>query len=256
MSGLLANDNARVLYRQARELHEAGEHQRSLESLARAIEAAVGETPLQWSIRPGEPDPTVALELTAYGVDPGAYIGLQEFLPKIGLEDSIQWETRSKGHPGNWTHEKVSFCLETALDLLLKVQYAPFRPAAADFTMMFDDILTAKHDGVLVHVESSNLLSFLAPSSQFFGELKKGQQIRESLIPAYRSNPGERWEKVSSIDEANLFIIYSAKTDLPKGVPEHHVIVVQASDVDLSYEPNEAIKELFPHLFPDDGANG
>lgn len=249
-SRLIENPAARTLFLRARDLDIQGEYRESLESLGGALEEAVRGTPLQFSINSGDTNPKVALELTAYGVDAGAYIALQEFLPSVELDGTVSWVRREKGHPANWTHRIVSFCLETALDVMLKTQRAPYRPSAVEFTMVFDDVLTAKHDGVLVHLQFHPVLSGYRGQPEFFGQLQKGQRIKGRLTPAFRGDdPAKLWEEVPSIEFADIFVVNHATTDMSKPVPNHHSLVVQAADVVLSDEPNPGMREFFPHLF-------
>lgn len=208
LSALIENATARTLYLDARRLNAAGDYQASLEALSHAVMEGVQNTPLEFSVRPGEPDSAVALELTAYGVDPGAYLTLQELLPQIDLTDfSILWNTRGKGHPGNWTEPKVAFCLDTVLDLILKIQRAPGRPSAVDFQWVFNDVLTAKRDGVIVHIQHRMMLFPQVDPPIFFGELKKGQQIRGTLTPAFRTDEAGGWEEAAAMEGAELFVV-------------------------------------------------
>ena|SRR2546426_12006941 len=117
---------------------------------AGALQAAVDDTPLQYRIIIGEAKSEIALELTAYGIDPGAFLRMQQFLPKLGLDGQPEWNTRQYGHIGNWRKDIVVFCLVTAIDLVRKIQYADYQPSPVPFSFLFDDVITAKRDRVLV----------------------------------------------------------------------------------------------------------
>ncbi len=136
LSMLISDSNARRLYTEAADLSRTGHYREDLEQLARALRLAIDASPLPFSLSPGEPDPQTALQLTAHGVDPGAFTRMQEFLPRVYFaDDEIKWDTRSRGHEANWRERNVAFCLATCVDLIRKIQYADYQPTAVEFSL-------------------------------------------------------------------------------------------------------------------------
>ena len=249
-SALIADIEARALYGRARELFELGKYREALEELALALEAALGTIPL--FIIVGHPDTETALSLTAYSVDPSAFIRLQNFLPRIGVNNQFEWNTRLYGHPGNWTKRKVEFCLRTFVDLILKIQFADSQPSAVRFSMVFQDVLTANRGGVLVH--SHYYHPFMAIGTDriaarptFLCEMKAGQQIKGNLVSAFRNDDGS-WEECD-FEFADTYVLKEATSDLPLEVPRGHALVVRAQDFSCSYEEIPDIRRHVPHLF-------
>jgi len=246
LSLLIAELDVRTLYTSALDFARAKKYRESLEELARAMQEAVRGFPIYIGV--GETDSEVALQLTAYGVDPGAFIRMQQFLPMLGLEEP-RWEVRTHGHSGNWRKRNVEFCLSVFLDLVLKLQHATYQPSAVEFSVLFDDVLTAKHDGVLIHSQERHpfLYGMDAPDQKYFGELRIGQRIKGHLIPGIETGI-YKWEE-TSFEVADLYIMERPKVETGEAIPEYTALIVKAEDVAWSYEEREGVRESLPHFF-------
>ncbi|HEY6351990.1 MAG TPA: hypothetical protein VI636_21555 [Candidatus Angelobacter sp.] len=124
------SDNANEKFREA------------LEKLANALLKAnltLFNQPL--SVLPGDPDPQQALLLTGYGVDPSSFIIMQQLLPTVSAS-GIAWKRHETGHPGNWTEENVSFCADTLIEVLLRLQSVHPLPQPTRFYHRYRDVLT------------------------------------------------------------------------------------------------------------------
>lgn len=250
LSSLIADTSARSLYTEARDYFRQGLYKEALETIALALRDAVAATRLALTIVPGESDSQTALELTAYGVDPGAFQRMQEFLPKESfLEKGWQWNTRDKGHPGNWREDTVSFCLKTFVDMVRKIQFAAYQPSAIDISFLFDDVVTAKRDGVLVHSQG-RFGGFYGESSKikFFSELKRGQTIRGRLKPGFQFPDSYKWEE-TLFETANIYVLGDPRVEDDTIVPIHDALIVRVEDVDWGYEPRQGAVKEYPHLF-------
>jgi hypothetical protein len=173
---------------------------------------------------------------------------MQQFLPMLGIEEP-RWEARTHGHSGNWRKGNVEFCLSTFLDLVLKLQHAAYQPSAVEFSVLFDDVVTAKHDGVLVSSQHRHPLFYGMEGfdQEHFDDLKKGQWIKGHLIPAFQSGTF-KWEE-TSFEYADLYVMERAKIETEKAIPEHTVLIVKAEDVEWSFKEQENIREHLPHFF-------
>jgi hypothetical protein len=148
---LLADADVKKSYETAKSEYREGRYREALEALGRGLYEQLRRFPgLTWP-SVGRRNTEHALMLAAFGVRPSDYLALQQFLPSVNYswktdEMVLEWDTRNRGHEGNWTEANVRFCLDTFLDLALKVQYAPPVPSAVHFEMVFDDTITPTGD--------------------------------------------------------------------------------------------------------------
>lgn len=190
LEALIENSSARELYSMSKSLNEKGQFKESLEVLGTAFRHALDSTPFAFFVNVGAPETEAALHLLGSGVAPSMFMSLQEFLPSVDHSDKICWNTRDRGHPGNWTRENVDYCLGAALKIILQIQHAQFGAHAIPFEFVFEDVLTAKRD-VLLSAEEGGLhrLWGTRPQRKIVGELKRGQRIWGRVTPAYEADP-------------------------------------------------------------------
>jgi hypothetical protein len=254
---LIENDNARQSYEEAQIHNRSGEFEEALKSLGRCFREALDTTPFAYSVNVGEADTGAALHLLGCGVDPSMFLSLQEFLPSVSWYETVseaKWNLRGTGHPGNWTRENVDYCLEVTLKIILQIQHAPFRPHATPFEYVFEDVLTAKTDGVLLNSERSIHRFFFgggASSRKVVGELKKGEQISGHVTPAYEADSSYKWEK-ADWEVANVFVVSRPRGATLPELESGTELLVRADLVDLSYRAADypSAREKYPHLFP------
>jgi hypothetical protein len=254
LEALIEDGDARELYSHSKMVSRQGSFKESLESLALAFQQALNATPFAYVVRVGKPETEAALHLLGCGVDPSTFMSLQEFLPSVELGDAIKWDTRDRGHPANWTRENVDYCLAAALRVILQIQHAQFGAHAIPFEYVFEDVLSAKTDGVPLHSEMGGMYRVLfgEQSRKTAGTLKKGQQISGHATPAFDFGPPKNWEE-TSIETANIFVVSQPKGDTLGELERHTEIVVSSDLVELSYrvKNHPGIRERFPHLFPE-----
>lgn len=178
------------------------------------------------------------------------FMSLQRFLPSVNDADAITWNTRDRGHPGNWTRESVGYCLGAALKIILQIQHAQFGAHAIPFQYVFEDVLTAKTDGVVLNSERARFWGGQRPFRKTVGELKRGQQIYGRVTPAYDADPPGKREEID-IEMANILVVSGAKGDALGPLAPLTDIIVRADLVELSYRviDDPSVRERFPHLF-------
>lgn len=131
-SDLIEDVEAHSLIKEAKQLKKDEFFKESLEKTGLALDR------INWSpsnlpyISLGKADPHLALLLSGYGIDPSSFIVLQELLPRIQL-NGPKWTLHQNGHPHNWVEENASFCLDTAVQIILLLQRAPHRPRPINF---------------------------------------------------------------------------------------------------------------------------
>jgi len=255
LEALIEDGDARELYSQSKTLSRQGSFKESLELLALAFRQALNTTPFAYVVSVGKPETEAALHLLGCGVDPSMFMSLQEFLPSVELSDAIKWDTRDRGHPANWTRENVDYCLAAVLKIILQIQHAQFGAHAIPFQFVFEDVLTASTDGVILHSERGGMHRLFfgeQPSRKVVGELKKGQQISGHVTPAFDFDPPTKWEE-APIETANIFVVSQPKGDTLGELQTYTDLIVRADLVDLSYRviDDPDIRERFPHLFPE-----
>jgi hypothetical protein len=257
LEALIEDDAARALYSQSKALKQQGKFKEALESLGLAFRQALDATPFVWVVSVGEPNTEAALHLLGCGVDPSMFMSLQEFLPSVEVGDKVTWNLRDRGHPGNWRQENVDYCLAAVLKIVLQIQHAPFAAHAMPFRFVFEDVLTAKKDGVVLNSERAGmyrLFSTAPPRREVVGVLNKGQQVYGHVTPAYEADPPSTWEE-TSIETANIFVLSQPKGDTLGDLEPDAELVLRADLVELSYRVMDRpeIRERFPHLFPEAG---
>src|SRR5580704_9177178 len=259
LEALIEDDVARELYSQSMVLNQQGKFKECLESLGLAFRRALNVTPFAYDVSVGEPETEAALHLLGSGVDPSMFMSVQEFLPSVGLGDAIKWSLRERGHPGNWTRENVEYCLAAVLKIILQIQHAQFSAHAIPFRYVFEDVLTAKRDGVVLNSERGGLYQIIRrtgerPRREVVGSLNKGQQISGHVTPAYEFDPPSHWEK-TFMENANIFVVSQPKGDVLGTLKPDTDLIVRADLVDLSYRVVDLpeIRERFPHLFLEAG---
>lgn len=248
LSLLIADIEVRALYTKALDLARSKKYREVLEALMLAMNQAEKSFPIYVGV--GQTDSEIALQLTAYGVDPGAFIRLQQFLPMLTFGETDwepKWEVRTHGHPANWRKRNVEFCLSTFLDLVLKLQHAEHQPSAVEFSILYDDIVSANYDGVQVQAQLRYPFSPHIFKIEPFGELKAGERIKGHLIPAFKVGP-YKWER-TIFDAAELYVMERPFIETGATVPENTVLIVDAQHVTWSYEEREGVREQLPHFF-------
>jgi hypothetical protein len=262
---LIENDNARQSYDEAQHHNRNGEFEKALTALGHCFREALDSTPFAYLVNVGEADTGAALRLLGCGVDPSMFLSLQEFLPSVTWNEDImeaRWDIRGTGHPGNWTRGNVDYCLDVTLKIILQIQHAPFRPHAVPFEYVFEDILTANTDGVVLTSERAIqrlLFGAGAPSRKVVGELKKGEQILGHVTPAYLAGWSSAWEGVDW-EVANTLVVSNPKGTTLGDLEPGTELLIRADLVDLSYRAADypTVRERYPHLFqhpapPQDG---
>lgn len=124
---------------------ENGRFKEALEEIAHAFAAANSSIfPHGLIVWPGRPDAQVALLLSGYGIDASSFIAMQQLLPKHNIIGGVSWNHYEFGHSGNWTDENVRFCLDTVINLMVRLQGAHSRPQPKKFYDVFCHVLTVK----------------------------------------------------------------------------------------------------------------
>ncbi len=146
----------------AETLAEGEYYRESLISIARAVKTAFWDYDVR-GINTGESDSEAALLLSGRGIDPASFIAMQRFLPTLYSPDDEEpkFITREYGHAANWTAINARFCWNTALTIVLRLQYAVSAPQALDFYDEYEDVLTVtarettcrRYHGFLVSAE-------------------------------------------------------------------------------------------------------
>lgn len=149
----------------------------ALEEIAHALDGANRSIfPAGLLAVPGNPDTQLALLLTGYGVDPASFIIMQQLLPTLDIYGKITWNRNETGHAGNWNNENVSFCLETVIDLIIRLQGASPLPQPKRFYDMFRDVVTVtvepSHNILRTRYPFSRVKQPNTPSRKVYGRHK------------------------------------------------------------------------------------
>jgi hypothetical protein len=261
---LLVDTTVKGHYQDAKYDYHRGAYKAALESLGYGLLQVLIKLPgLQWPIvipARGSRSAETALMLSAYGVRPSDFLALQQFLPVMSQvfldHPQLQWNERHNGHRGNWTEPNVRFCLETFLDLALKVQHAPLVPRAMPYAAIFDDVITARGNGAELFQYQAGSSSLLAPRATG-GRVVRSLQPGESLrCRVSSSNVDEESHGPRGTIEPNarpvlLLTIGEGRRMGPGGPLIPEVLYVDEAAVDVSSAPKDDpwVKQMWPHLF-------
>ena len=197
-----------------------------------------------------------AIRLTGFGVHANDFLALQEFLPKIvegkGGALSHKWELNQFGHPANWREESAHFCLNTSLDVALKLQNARWIPGALPFDLAYDCRITALKDGVQIESERTYLAGLGAPPfetllgkrrREIYRTLSRGESLLGRIISRDLMPPREDARGVDKSEEAYEIRFSSGGLDMIG-----HILFVAEIDVKITCVPSEFIRQYLPGL--------
>jgi len=253
----LLPDEIRKHFQDAKNLQGGEKFREALEKLGIALFILLKGIPGLYSPVFGKKNTNDALMLLAFGVRPSEFLSLQEFLPMIrenkeNGELEAKWDERHTGHPGNWTERKIRFCLDVFLDVALKVQDAAWHPSPVEFEFIFDDVITAKADGVELWV-NRNL------GAQPF----LGQEVEKVVVKTFSKGESLRGRIIGDDGLANqlnlvsLFISSESGREQPKTIYFHSAelspsafVYFETDKFDVSKAPRESdfVRDYFPHL--------
>jgi hypothetical protein len=174
---LLSDPDVKRLYESAKQLRHAGRYKEALEEVGKALYFVLWDFTGNAFPAVGIRNTDDAMALSAFGVPPSDFLALQEFLPHVTVQLPTRalyarWNERETGHAGNWTDDNVRFCLDTFLDLALKIQHAPPTPRALPYAVVFDDVITPKG-------ESADLFVFEFDGHPFLQQVSSGHSAKE-----------------------------------------------------------------------------
>jgi hypothetical protein len=238
-ASLIADAKVQGWIAKAREKKESGSFKEALEMLARALYRSNLLFPSGVEIVPGNPDAQQALILSGYGVDPSAYIVLQQLLPSVNGHE-IVWNLHTTGHEMNWTEENVTFAIEAVVVLIIALQHARPRPQPLKFEDVYMDVLTIKTSSpdvrkVLPYSSSEDLV--FRTKGLPLTDLAVGDKIRGNVSVCFDES-GEVLDQNSWNPENAEWLrvdgAFSDKFDFRGFFGEP--LVVKRAHVDISYE--------------------
>lgn len=245
---LLEDEEVKALYDEAKELLIKGEYKLVLEKLAHVLKQVFDNNTAVRGLAVGIAHAEDAIKLTGFGVDANDFLTLQQFLPKMVLSRdgwNLKWEQEKYGHPGNWHEEAANFCLESFLDIALKIQRTPWIPGPIHFAVLYEQRIEVLKDKTEVWnlptgQETSLTLSGNVIQRTFITTLSKGDVLRGSV----------------SMEKEDLFRSLTRKTPIKKelfiitGPPQKLVGYIAKDDVRVTCVPleDDRVKELFGTL--------
>ena len=246
-ANLIADAKVQGWIAKAREKKERGFFKEALEMLARALYRSNLLFPSGVEIVPGNPDAQQALVLSGYGIDPSAYIVLQQLLPSVGVERLV-WNLHKTGHEMNWTEENVSFAAEAIVSLVVTLQNARPRPQPLKFEDVYVDVLTIKtpspdvrkisqlfaSEESLVHDSGVALSSFVIGDT-IRGHVSVCYDESGEVLDQQAWDPSEaEWLRVDGASSSR----YDVKDLL------FEFLIVKREHVDISYEEIRPLLDL------------
>jgi hypothetical protein len=243
LSDLLVHDDVRALYGDAKRGHGDGDEQGALEAIGRALLIVLERVPRIVFPVVGTARTEDALLLTAFGVSASEYLTLHELLPTVHREIGgnatikVEWNTRGHGHPANWTPTNVRFCLETFLDVAIKLQHAAPLPYAVHFKWVYDDVISPR-DAAPVELwqyewEGKTVLTATATRGRAVYVLQPGERLVCEVEPS-DVEVGGGLTALKGLTLGNTPIWRVKAPNLEGGYAN-----VEAALVNLSYQPQD-----------------
>jgi hypothetical protein len=144
LTSLIRDETIRGYIQEAEGHREAGNHGDALTSLAYAMYHIIDSAAVPWSVFdrflpsqlykkktarhvfPNFHDVNHTVRLIEHGIDPHLHSRFHLLTPTVGKDTEggqpvYRWE-KEFGHPGNWTEQNVSFCLNFCIDAALRCQ--------------------------------------------------------------------------------------------------------------------------------------
>lgn len=186
----ILDEGVRSLYGDAVAALEKRDYKCALELLAFALHAVFKSNRAMFGLEVGHARTEDAIKLSSFGVPASEFFALQEFLPEFdenvyGDKSPIVWRQAEHGHPANWTHTNVEFCLRVFLDTVIKIQSAVWIPTAFDLSTFYAIEIEAIEDVKAWYVDFRYAIDApitFEPSAKVAFEVKAGHKIRVETV--------------------------------------------------------------------------
>jgi hypothetical protein len=245
-SDMISDPKVKRYYDIAKEAFDKDDFKSVLENLALALYLLFISNKALRKLVVGTPRAEDALKLSAFGVHANEFIVLQEFLPVVHSfppegHPKISWHQEKYGHPANWRKDVAEFCLNTFVNITLRIQDAKWIPGTIDFDLVYEHKITALVDNVEIIAEAhAGLLG--TSERQVVRILKKGESMRgeiERVDPLFHGLTGMR-------------LGLADKTPIFKFINYTEMLVgnIEADRISVTCVPkeDEFVREYFPDL--------
>lgn len=241
-SALLTSARVKRWYDQARTTLAEGKYKEVLECLAQAMFVLFKESDGLRYLSVGQAHPTDAIKLTDFGVHANAYLALQEFLPEAQeVSDGtpkIKWQQGQYGHPGNWREDTATFCLETFLDVALKIQGARWIPGAINFMFLYEHQVMAVQEEVEIWRSETDGTLYLPTDESdkvLVRRLKKGEEIRGNVSRYRNTILGVALPRVTASSSPSL--------GHRREIPDEEILRITWGDLEGGFVKASAVKD-------------
>jgi hypothetical protein len=231
---------------------DTGQYKESLEFMSRALYEAFRTLNVPSYIRPGEASSDNALLLSGRGIDPALFLTMQKFLPLTYDGEQIVWELRTTGHPENWTYENASFCLRTAISVVIRLQTSQVIPTPIDFYDSYEDVVKIIVDKPTIY--NLELILGSNEATELIGSFGKGEKFT-GRAKGYLNMPLEEMEAVEvNLEDALLVALSNAKHRLlpvsSSGLYLYHShdLWFKKEEVKVTYQMTEWRRTYAKHL--------
>lgn len=151
-SALLLNADVKRLYDEALRSARQKDYKTTLEKLALALAIVFDENAALRRFEAGSANTEDAIRVVGFGIHGNDFLALQQFLPKVSRwgrnANTPQWKQSEFGHPGNWRESSAAFCLQTFIDVAVKLQGAQWIPGPLERIVLYDEQIETLKDGV------------------------------------------------------------------------------------------------------------
>jgi hypothetical protein len=242
----VADSDARAYFTSAKQSINRSEYKVALEHIALALADIFWNFPTTTYFEVGIPSTEHALLLSGRGIDPASFLLTQQLLPICRWPSDIEWETRTFGHPGNWTEANSNFCLSTAVRIAISLQDSQESVLPLDFYNLYEDVLiVTKPECEAILMRGSAWLPGTVKSVAT--KLELGDKIRCRATGHWLRNSELSPKQEVDFEFAEWIAAarpICSKIPEPDNAFDSLVLWIPKSDVEISYRENPDLTKI------------
>ncbi|MEK7451229.1 MAG: hypothetical protein AAB662_04810 [Patescibacteria group bacterium] len=162
------------------------------------------------------------LELLEIGMNPYVYHRFKNLVPEFGYESTenekvIVKKSAYYWHPGNWTRENASFCLNWITDYIIKKRRSTYQ----GYTFY-----SAISDQFIEFLQQTNFYKSRNEESEIINVYKKGEKINAIVIDFVDNE----WQDMGEEDYLRMVFVYSNKERIRGFLDKRNIKVTEIFD--------------------------
>lgn len=226
-----------------------GKYRESLEKTASGLATTFFHCAIPQYIQVGKPSSEDALSLSGLGIDPSAFLRMQQYLPTTYYDGSCTWDLRQFGHSANHNLTSAEFCLNAAIDTAIRLQALPEQPTPIDFYHYYEDVTTVTVSSPEAHLVRYGFITL--PNETSLGVFQQNDEVVGKVTGRLSRDLDLDLAPVVELENADWIAIeepQSPKLVLTSGYLTKHVLWFKNKDVSVSYRVGPHGRFMHEHL--------